>query len=196
MRTSGFYTGVPRFDLSASPLAPVLSDRWSYNGARREARILTRISRTLAACLLAAPSLLPAQEQQSVYVGTPGEASQDLHKSKARELADSADDLREQISKRPSLALATHPEAADILITILDRRVEVRPSGQTSYGGGNTQSHYESRYILKYRLEAGDRVDESEYVLAGAFVTWKRMAAGIAKDIEQWVDDNSEQRAP
>lgn len=116
--------------------------------------------------------------------------------SKTRELFDSARDIREQIGKRSNLVVAEHPEAAELLITVLDRRIEVRTSGQTSYGGGNTQSHYQSRYILKYRLESGDFEQEAEYVLAGAFVTWTRMASGISKDIERWAEEAFEPRAP
>ena len=154
------------------------------------ARPLTTISKSIAlSALLLIPSLLSAQQKHSVHVGA---SAGDTEKSKARELADSADDLREQIGKRANLVLVEHPETAEILITVLDRYIDVRPSGQTNYGGGNTQSHYQSRYILKYRLEAGTFVQDGEYVLAGAFVTWKRMATGVSKDIEKWVDKNAE----
>ena len=141
------------------------------------------------ATFLCIPSLASPQQKHSVYVGV---STDDASKSRARELADSATDLREQIGKRSNLVLVEHPEAAEILITVLDRRIDVRTSGQTSYGGGNTQSHYQSKYILKYRLESGSFEQEAEYVLAGAFVTWKRMATGVAKDIERWVDENAE----
>jgi hypothetical protein len=151
---------------------------------------LNTFSRGFAlAVLLSVPYLSSAQDKHSVYVDV---STDDISKSKARELSDSASDLREQISKRSNLVVAEHPEAAEILITILDREIEVRTSGQTSYGGGNTQSQYQSRYILKYRLESGSFAQDGEYVLAGAFVTWKRMATGIAKDIERWVDENTE----
>jgi hypothetical protein len=140
------------------------------------------------AILLWASALTSAQEKYSVYVGV---SMDDTSKSKARELSDSARDLREQIGRRSNLVLADHPEAAEILITVLDRQIVVGTSGQTNYGGGNTQSHYQSRYILKYRLESGSFSQDAEYVLAGAFVTWKRMASGISKDIERWVDENS-----
>lgn len=141
------------------------------------------------AVFLSVPYLSSAQDKHSVYVDV---STDDISKSKARELSDSASDLREQISKRSNLVVAEHPEAAEILITILDREIVVATSGQTSYGGGNTQTQYQSRYILKYRLESGSFAQDAEYVLAGAFVTWKRMATGIAKDIERWVDENTE----
>ena len=151
---------------------------------------LNRFLRTFAlVASLGFPLLVFAQQKHSVYVGV---STDDASKSKARELSDSMSDLREQIGKRSNLVLAEHPEAAEILITVLDRQIEVRTSGQTSYGGGNTQSHYQSRYILKYRLESGGFEQDAEYVLAGAFVTWKRMATGVAKDIEHWVDENTE----
>jgi hypothetical protein len=151
---------------------------------------LNRFLRTFAlATFFCVPSLASAQQKHSVYVGV---STNDASKSRAKELADSVSDLREQIGKRSNLVLAKHPESAEILITVLDRQIEVRTSGQTSYGGGNTQSHYQSRYILKYRLESGSFAQDGEYVLAGAFVTWKRMATGVAKDIERWVDENEE----
>jgi len=152
---------------------------------------LTTISKPIAllALLLLVPSPASAQQKHSVYVSA---SADDTEKAKARELADSADDLRDQIGKRSNLVLADHPEAAEILITVLDRHIDVRTSGQTNYGGGNTQSHYQSRYILKYRLEVGTFTHDSEYVLAGAFVTWKRIATGVSKDIEKWVDKNAE----
>ena len=151
---------------------------------------LNRFAKVLAvALLLCVPFLTSAQAEHSVYVGV---SRDHASKSKARELYDSANDLREQLGKRANLVLAEHPEAAQILITVLDREIVVGTSGQTSYGGGNTQSHYESRYILKYRIEAGSFSQDAEYVLAGAFVTWKRMASGISKDIERWLDDNAE----
>lgn len=148
------------------------------------------IARTFTlTALLCLPHLGFAQEKHSVFVGA---ATEGASKSKTKELYDSANDLREEIEKRSNLTEAEHPEAAEILLTVLDRRIEVRTSGQTSYGGGNTQSHYQSRYILKYRLESGSFAQDAEYVLAGAFVTWKRMASGISKDIERWVEDNEE----
>ncbi len=155
---------------------------------------MTTISKSIAlSALLLISSLASAQQKHSVYVGA---SADDTEKSKARELADSADDLREQIGKRSNLVLVEHSETAEILITVLDRRIDVRSSGQTNYGGGNTQSHYQSRYILKYRLEAGTFVQDGEYVLAGAFVTWKRMASGVSKDIASWAEETFEQRAP
>ncbi len=151
---------------------------------------MTTTSKSIALpALLLISSLASAQQKHSVHVSA---SADDTSKSKARELADSAGDLREQIGKRSNLVLAEHPETAEILITVLDRQIDVRPSGQTNYGGGNTQSHYQSRYVLKYRLEAGTFVRDGEYVLAGAFVTWKRMATGVSKDIEKWVDKNAE----
>ena len=143
----------------------------------------------IVAILLCLSAPASAQQKHSIFVGVSTDRSS---KAKARELSDSASDLRDQLGKRSNLVLAEHPEAAQILITVLDREIVVGTSGQTSYGGGNTQSHYESRYILKYRIEAGSFSQDAEYVLAGAFVTWKRMASGISKDIERWLDDNTE----
>ena len=52
------------------------------------------------------------------------------------------------------------------------------------------QTHYQSRHILSVRYETGATIEKSEVVLAGAFVTWKRVAGEVAKDAEKWARDN------
>jgi len=104
---------------------------------------------------------------------------------------DSATDLREQISKRRDIVTAENRSESDILVTLLDRRIEVNRNGETKYFG-YTQTHFQSRYVLSFRIEAGRLDFESDTALAGAFVTWKRVAGVVAKDIEQWARDNSE----
>jgi hypothetical protein len=111
--------------------------------------------------------------------------------AKRRELLDSMTDLREQISRRRDLATAESRSDADILVTLLDRRIEVNRSGETKYFG-YTQTHYQSRYVLSFRLEAGSLDFETDTALAGAFVTWKRVAGVVAKDIEHWARDHAE----
>jgi len=145
----------------------------------------------LASGLWAAPEHGPTRnEKPQVYVHV-NPRIEDHDPAKLRELVDSMTDLREQISKRRDLVSAASRSDADILVTILDRRIEVNRSGETKYFG-YTQTHYQSRYVLSFRLEAGSLDFESDAALAGAFVTWKRVAGVVAKDIEQWARDNSE----
>ncbi len=80
---------------------------------------------------------------------------------------------------------------ADILVTLLDRRIEVNRSGATQYFG-YTQTHFQSRYVLTFRVSAGQLGFETDTALAGAFVTWKRVAGVVAKDIETWAQENEE----
>jgi hypothetical protein len=115
--------------------------------------------------------------------------------AKARELTDSVVDLREQLGKRHELAAARDRGEADILITLRDRRIEVNRSGETKYFG-YTQTHYQSRYVLAFRVEASWIDFESETALAGAFVTWKRVAGVLAKDIEHWAREHREKTSP
>ncbi len=116
---------------------------------------------------------------------------EEQHGAKLRELLDSMSDLREQISKRRDIASAKSHSDADILVTLLDRRIEVNRSGETKYFG-YTQTHYQSRYVLSFRLEGGSLDFETDTALAGAFVTWKRVAGVVAKDIETWARENEE----
>lgn len=116
---------------------------------------------------------------------------EDHHGAKLRELLDSMTDLRQQISKRRDIASAKSRSDADILVTLLDRRIEVNRSGETKYFG-YTQTHYQSRYVLSFRLEGGSLDFETDTALAGAFVTWKRVAGVVAKDIESWARENEE----
>lgn len=114
-----------------------------------------------------------------------------LEPAKRRELSDSVFDLKEQIQKRRDIELTTERSEANILVTLLDRRIEVNRSGETQYFG-YTQPHYQSRYVLSFRVESRTLHFESETALAGAFVTWKRVASVLAKDIEQWARDHRE----
>ncbi len=134
------------------------------------------------------------QEKPSiyVYVEADSQALEAISKSKAKEIADSAGDLRQQIGKRQGIVLAPHPEMADITVTILSRGIEVAQNRQT-YSGGHSQPHYQSRHIITYRIEAGDSSHKAEYFNAGSLVTWKRVATGLSKHIESWARDNSDQ---
>ena len=145
----------------------------------------------IASGLWAAPEPEPTHpEKPRVFVHVDPRI-EDYDPGKRRELVDSMTDLREQISKRRDIVSAENRSESDILVTLLDRRIEVNRNGETKYFG-YTQTHYQSRYVLRFRLEAGSLDYESDTALAGAFVTWKRVAGVVAKDIEQWARDNSE----
>ena len=134
--------------------------------------------------LLAAASFATGQTTPTVYVTASN--NENLSKQKRRELADSVRDVREQLKKRDGVETAEDRDDADVLVTILDRRIEVNESGTSDWGGALRQTHYESRYIVFFRFESGDAIEESHIALAGAFVTWKRVASVLAKDAEAW----------
>lgn len=114
-----------------------------------------------------------------------------LAPERKRDLLDSVIDLREQIQKRRDIEITTERSEANLLVTILDRRIEVNRSGETKYFG-YTQTHFQSRYVLSFRVEGRTLALESETALAGSFVTWKRVASVLARDIEQWARDHRE----
>ncbi len=134
--------------------------------------------------LLAVASFAFGQTTPTVYVTS--NKNESLSEQKRREIADSVRDVREQLKKRDGVETAEDRDAADVLVTILDRRIEVNESGTNDWGGALSQTHYESRYIVFFRFENGTTIEESEIALAGAFVTWKRVAGVLAKDAEAW----------
>jgi hypothetical protein len=140
--------------------------------------------------LLSLGSVAHAETRAKVFVNVNPRLEKEAP-DKQRELSDSVFDLREQIQKRRDIESTTERSQANILVTILDRRIEVNRSGETKYFG-YTQTHYQSRYVLSFRVEARTLSYESETALAGAFVTWKRVASVLAKDIEQWARDHPE----
>ncbi len=144
-----------------------------------------RARRTLISIsLLAATSFAFGQTTPTVYVTS--NKNESLSEQKRRELADSARDVREQLKKRDGVETAENGDDADVLVTILDRRIEVNESSTHDWGGSLSQTHYQSRYIVFFRFESGATIEESEIALAGAFVTWKRVAGVLAKDAEAW----------
>ena len=153
----------------------------------------SRIQRVSVGLALIAVAAAAGEKQKlpKVYVHIDPRVAQSQDSQKRRELVDSVADIREHLQKRRDVESAKDRFDADILVTILDRRLEVNRSGATSYFG-YTQTHYQSRYILAYRLEARGTDFETETALAGAFVTWKRVAGVLAKDIEQWARDHRE----
>jgi len=144
-----------------------------------------RARRTLISIsLLAATSFAFGQTTPTVYVTS--NKNESLSEQKRRDLADSARDVREQLKKRDGVETAENGDDADVLVTILDRRIEVNESSTHDWGGSLSQTHYQSRYIVFFRFESGATIEESEIALAGAFVTWKRVAGVLAKDAEAW----------
>lgn len=137
----------------------------------------------LVAALLAAT---PVWAAPKVYLRANTSLNEHADAQKLKELNDSVRDLREQLEKRHDVVLTTERGDAVILVTVLDRRLEVNRAGVNDYGGALRQQHYQSRYILAYRIESGAQADEGEAALAGAFVTWKRVAGEVAKDIGDW----------
>lgn len=138
------------------------------------------------ALIAVASSLASAQGTPTVYVTST--KSESLSQQKRRDLADSARDVREQLEKRDGVETSDDREDADILVTILDRRIEVNETGTNDWGGALSQTHYQSRYIVFFRFESDETIEESEIALAGAFVTWKRVAGVLAKDAEKWAN--------
>lgn len=152
----------------------------------RVTRIFISISILL---LLAAASQVAGQSTPTIYVTS---SKSDGHSAqKRRELADSVGDVKEQLKKRSGVESSDERGSADVLLTILDRRIEVNESGTDDWGGALSQTHYESRYIVFFRFESRDAIEESEIALAGAFVTWKRVAGVLAKDAEDWARHHS-----
>jgi hypothetical protein len=130
-------------------------------------------------------------EKPSVYVATDPEALGEQTRARAKELSDSAEDLRKEIEKRGNIVPAADAESADILVTILDRRIEVAQLRQR-FGGGHIQNYYQSRYLILYRTSVGDANHNSEYFMDGSLVTWKRVASGLSKQVERWAEENLE----
>lgn len=136
---------------------------------------------------LACASLGAPQSQPTAHVAF--EKSDRLSSEKRRELADSARDVREKLRDR-GIESTDDRDHADVRVVILDRRLEVHASGENDWGGALKQTHYQSRHILSVRYETSATIEESDVALAGAFVTWKRVAGEVAKDAEQWARDS------
>jgi hypothetical protein len=141
--------------------------------------------------LIAVLAAFNAYEKPSVYVTTDPEALGEQTRAKDKELLDSAEDLRKEIEKRGNIVPAADAESADVLVTILDRRIEVAQRRQ-DFSGGHIQNYYQSRYLILYRTSIGDAGHNSEYFMDGSLVTWKRVASGLAKQVERWANENLE----
>lgn len=161
---------------------------------------LRRLALPAVAALLAPLAATAAGTGESgsgpakVSVGIDSVLAEDLSAAERKELRDSAEDVREEIRKRSFLELVERPDDAEIRVIVLGRRVDVGVSGETNFGGASTQRHYQSRHVLAFRLESDGSSHEGETVLAGAFVTWKRVAGALVKDVESWAREIREQR--
>ncbi len=133
-----------------------------------------------------------AQKPVSVFVTVAGETAEGISKAKEKELADTVEDLRKEIEKRVNIILAEDINAADIVVKILDRRIDVAQQSQ-DFGAGHIQPQYQSRHLILYRMEVGEFHQEAEYFIAGSFVTWKRVAKDVSKRIERWAREHREQ---
>ena len=142
----------------------------------------------ISICLLAVASFALGQTTPTVYVTS--NKNENFSEQTRRELADSVRDVRDQLKKRDGVEAAEDRDHAGVVVTILERRIEVNESGTNEWGGALSQTHYESRYIVFFRFESGTTIEESEIALAGAFVTWKRVAGVLAKDAEAWARRN------
>jgi hypothetical protein len=131
------------------------------------------------------------KDKPTVYVVA--DSGESVSRNKAKKLSDSAEDLRQQVKKRRDIVLAADPVGADIIVTILDRRIEIEQNRQTYYGGGHTQNQYQSRHIITYRIQVGESSREAEYFVAGSLVTWRRVSSGLSKQIERWARDNTDE---
>ena len=81
--------------------------------------------------LLAVASVAFGQATPTVYVTI--NENETLSKQKRREWADSARDVCEQLKKRNGVETAEDRDDADVVVTILDRRIEVNESGTNDW---------------------------------------------------------------
>ena len=133
-----------------------------------------------------------AQKPVSVFVTVAGETAEGISEAKEKELADTVVDLRKEIEKRANIILAEDINAADIVVKILDRRIDIAQQRQ-DYGAGHIQPQYQSRHLILYRMQVGEFHQDAEYYIAGSFVTWKRVAKDVSKRVERWASENREQ---
>ena len=132
-----------------------------------------------------------AQKPVSVFVTVAGETAEGISKAKEKELADTVEDLRKEIEKRANIILAEDIDSADVVVKILDRRIDVAQHRQ-DYGAGHIQPQYQSRHLILYRMQVGAFHQDAENYIAGSFVTWKRVAKDVSKRVERFAMDNRE----
>ncbi len=137
-------------------------------------------------------SAMMPYEKLTVYV-EPGLEEEDFPVANKKDILDSTKDLTNQINKRGDVVLVEDRRSADIVITVLDRRIDVAQDRQTHWGGGHIQNQYTSRYVIVYRLEAANNSHRAEQMAYGSLVTWNKVASNLAKHIEGWARENRDQ---
>jgi hypothetical protein len=146
----------------------------------------------LLSLLFAVSTAMRPVEKLSVYVEA--ELEEDEHSgAKNKDVLDSTKDLKNQIDKRGDIMLTQERASADIVVTVLDRRIDVAQDRQTHWGGGHIQNQYMSRYVIVYRMEAADNSHRAEQMAYGSLVTWKSVASNLSKHIEGWARQNRDQ---
>lgn len=159
----------------------------------RQLRLRRRLVALAASLVVLSTALISnAQKPVSVFVTVARETSEGTSEAKEKELADTVKDLRKEIEKRANIILAEDINAADIVVKILDRRIDVAQQRQ-DYGAGHIQPQYQSRHLILYRMQVGEFHQDAEYYIAGSFVTWKRVAKDVSKRVERWASENREQ---
>lgn len=151
-----------------------------------------RLALLIGSSVLLGSTIAAAPETVSVHVAAAVDAEQSVPRSKAKELSDSAEDLRKEIPKRQGLSLAKDADSAHVVVLILDRRIDVAGTRQ-DYGGGNIQLHYQSSHVIVYRIRVGSSHHDAEQIATGSLVTWRRVAKDLSKHLERWVRENREQ---
>jgi hypothetical protein len=131
---------------------------------------------------------------ERIVVYVEAELEEDEHsRGKNKDVLDSVKDLKNQIEKRGGIMLAEERSSADIVITVLDRRIDVAQDRQTHWGGGHIQNQYMSRYVIVYLFEAVNDSHRAEQMAYGSLVTWKSVASNLSKHIEGWARENRAQ---
>lgn len=159
----------------------------------RQLRLRRRLVALATSLFVLSTALISnAQKPVSVFVTVARETSEGTSEAKEKELADTVKDLRKEIEKRSNIILAEDINAADIVVKILDRRIDVAQRRQ-DYGAGHIQPQYQSRHLILYRMQVGEFHQDAEHYIAGSFVTWKRVAKDVSKRVERWASENREQ---
>ncbi len=146
----------------------------------------------IVALSLAVFSALTPYEKLTVCV-EPGLEEEDHPVANKKDILDSTKDLTSQMEKRGDVVLVEERGSADIVVTVLDRRIDVAQDRQTHWGGGHIQNQYTSRYVIVYRLEAANNSHRAEQMAYGSLVTWKSVASNLSKHIEGWARENRDQ---
>ncbi len=142
-------------------------------------------------CASAFPAALAGEEDRPrVYVHV-DPSIEEYDRGKVRELVDSMTDSERADLETSQYSKRDQPFGRGYSRDSPRPPHRGEPLGATQYFG-YTQTHFQSRYVLTFRVSAGQLGFETDTALAGAFVTWKRVAGVVAKDIETWAQENEE----